>query len=36
MHSESAWLDILLFAGFFDQLASQFGALTRRHHPPAP
>jgi hypothetical protein len=33
MQPELAWFDILLFAGFFDQLPSQFGALARRHHP---
>ena len=33
MQAELTGLDILLFACFFDQLASQFGALARRHHP---
>src|SRR5271170_130739 len=33
MKAKLTWLDILLFTSFFDQLARQFGALARRHHP---
>lgn len=33
MQTELAWLDVLLFVGFFDKLFGQFGTLAGSQHP---